>query len=241
MEPRKATDILLAIEAKLDTALAAIRAQDLNQKIMSNKLNELLAKIDSVEAAEQPVMAKPFVEAPIVTSTDPELSIKVEAEQLGFRRTSRPETYATPTLLNEVRKPAPPPPAEPVPPPVISRPPPPSEEEWKTISMPALPKMKSEEASSNIGKVAVEQRSVDKNGKAVFLANIEITDKETNKVESKTRTTSVGKWQAVLPPGIYNVKITKSESVSKQKIEVNQEITIDGNTSTQTLPLLMVK
>lgn len=240
MEPRKATDILLAIEAKLDHALAAIRAQDLNQKILSNKLNALLERLDSVDEKDQPVKAKPFVEAPVV-SPDPNLNIRVEAEQLGFRRTSRPETYASPAQLKEVARPAPPIPiAEtPTPPPV--RPPPPTEEEWKTISMPAIPKMKSEEASSNIGKVAVEQRVVDKNGKAIFLANIEITDTQTSKIESKTRTTSVGKWQAVLPPGIYNVKITKSESVSKQKIEVNQEITIDGNTSTQTLPLLMVK
>lgn len=244
MEPRKATDILLDIELKLDQILAIVRAQDLNTKVLSNKLNGVIAQLSNVGQATV-ANSTPTIEAaePVIQET---LNIKVEADPLGFRRTSRPETYATPTQLAQTSKPEPAMPtvAEVSVPPINqlgrSATPQPTEE-WQTISMPSLPRMQSEEPSANIGKISVEQRIVDKNGKAVFLANIEITNKQTNKLETKTRTTSAGKWQAVLPPGVYDVKISKSESLTKERIEMHQEVKVEGRSPTQTLPMIIAK
>jgi hypothetical protein len=121
------------------------------------------------------------------------------------------------------------------PPPVLPKPAP--ADDWKTISM---PNMQSEE-SGPAGKVAVSQRLVDKNNKVIFLASVEVINKATNEVALKTRTNSMGKWQAVLAPGIYTVNIAKSESMSKEKVQMNQEIRIDGKNSTQELPMVIAK
>lgn len=250
-EPRKATDILLAVEAMLTQVLGEVRAQNLNSKLMLNKMNALLAaKTENASAPEAHAAPAPklSVEADY-TFTPASESLPLEDSPLGFRRTSRPETFATEKQMAQVNKPVPPPPpkaAVPQPKPKaeeLSMPHPYAQEvdDWKTVSMPALPKMQSEEAGMNIGRVSVEQRVVDKNGKAIFLANVEIINKATNKPETKTRTTSTGKWQAVLPPGSYDVKITKSESMSKEKVEFRQEITVDSKNPTHQLPLVMAK
>lgn len=249
MEPRKATDILLMIEAGVNQILAEVRSLSLNNKINSNKLSEIIKYLQSDDPnlhftmKEDVGSKKPHFSIEEAEAPEPDLNIKMEADPLGFRRTSRPETYATPTQMAQVSKPtAPVPPVS-----VIQTKVPPraplqtSNDDWKNISMPNLPKIQAEEATSNINKVSVEQRVVDKGGKAIFLAFVEITNKLTNKIETKTRTTSSGKWQAVLPPGNYDIKIVKSESMSKEKLELNQEIQIDGRNPTQQLPMVIAK
>ncbi len=245
-EPRKATDILLSIETLLTQILGETRSKNLNDKLMLNKMGSLLSKLENAPAAmsaNQPAPAKLSVEADY-TFTPASESLPLEDEPLGFRRTSRPETYATEKQMSQVTKPpAPPQPVSILQSKDLAQPHPYQQpaEDWKTVSMPALPKMQSEEASMNIGRVSVEQRVVDKNGKAIFLANVEIINKQTNKPETKTRTTSTGKWQAVLPPGNYDVKITKSESMSKEKVELRQEIHVDSKNPTHQLPMVIAK
>jgi hypothetical protein len=101
-EPRKATDVLIELESKIDTLISLIKTQDLNFKIISNKLNEIM------EAAKKQSEAPKFTAAtPNTTPTfpppslDPERYVRVSAESAipstnapeGFRRTSRPETF----------------------------------------------------------------------------------------------------------------------------------------------------
>jgi len=45
-EPRKATDIILNLESKVDILLSIVRSQDLNIKILSNKLNSIIEKLE---------------------------------------------------------------------------------------------------------------------------------------------------------------------------------------------------
>lgn len=113
-EPRKATDVLLEIEAKLDALLKRLDASDLNIKVVSNKLNELmkgLEKIQSVppqqkitvEAVQAPVPNQAAVIFGQVPNVDPARAIPVTAESKlpmddtpqGFRRTSRMEGDGT--------------------------------------------------------------------------------------------------------------------------------------------------
>ncbi len=241
MEPRKATDILLEILTKLDQVLAFQRTQDLNVKIISNKLNTLIAELERTPDGTEFKM-NPTAEVPPLEFLP--LPLPLEQAPLGFRRTSRPETYTTEKERNQTSRPAPrveaadtgkrPAPPQ-TPQPALPKPAP--ADEWKTISM---PNMQSEEAGS-AGKVAVSQRIVDKNNKVIFLASVEIINKQTNELALKTRTNSMGKWQAVLPPGVYSVNIAKSESMSKEKVQMNQEIRIDGKNSTQELPMVIAK
>lgn len=112
MEPRKATDVLLDIETKVNALLDIVRSQDLVIKVLSNKLNDVMGKLEkqaqaapkfTVEAIQAPVIPPPmppgFTQIP---AGDPERNIPIAAESRlpetgspqGFRRNSRPETFA---------------------------------------------------------------------------------------------------------------------------------------------------
>lgn len=110
-EPRKATDVLLEIEAKLDNLLKRLDASDLNIKVVSNKLNELMKSLDKLQSTppQQKITVEAIKTAPTpnqaaaifgqVPVTDPSRAIPVTAESRlpvdetpqGFRRTSRME------------------------------------------------------------------------------------------------------------------------------------------------------
>jgi hypothetical protein len=49
-EPRKATDVLLDLESKMETMLDLIRNLDLTSKLNSNKLNDLAERLDRQDA-----------------------------------------------------------------------------------------------------------------------------------------------------------------------------------------------
>ena len=89
--------------------------------------------------------------------------------------------------------------------------------------------------------IPVSQRCVDKNGKSIFLANVEIIDMATSQTIFKTRTNATGKWFASLGIGAYRVTIRKMESVTKEKIEAVQDIQVDGSKSKLELPMLIIK
>jgi hypothetical protein len=252
MEPRKASEILLEIESKIDLLIKAIAAQNQSTITINNKLNKVIKTLSNVDfsaISDSENDIPEFVPPSNSAVPNPEFSfdpIPIETESIGFPRTSRPETYASQKQINQVNRKIKkveeiqvPTPAAPLPKtkrPVQGS----NDEEWRTVSSPALPTRQSEE-NANIGKVSVSQRVVDRNSKAIFLANVEILEKKSEKLEAKTRTTSDGKWQAVLPPGTYNVVIKKTESMSKQKVELTQEIVIDGRNPSVALPMVIAK
>jgi len=45
-EPRKASDIILSLEAKIDQMVALHRSLDMNIKLLSNKINEMMQTAD---------------------------------------------------------------------------------------------------------------------------------------------------------------------------------------------------
>ena len=110
MEPRKASDILLELEKKIDIMLNIIRTQDMNIKILSNKLNSLQEALGKVQAAPQKIVVEAISTAPPVVApsfqpfsnvsiehqipVSAEFNLPLEAEPQGFRRTSRPETFS---------------------------------------------------------------------------------------------------------------------------------------------------
>lgn len=267
-EPKKATDILLELVSKVEMLLGIIRAQDLNIKVLSNKLNDVLARLDKQQAAPprivvETVQTPPAPPMPLsftqLPAGEPDRTIPIIAESRlpqdsapqGFRRNSRPETYAD--KKTAVQPALPPPPV--VPRPANSVAPPPGREEGvalvppgafkkngpPTMMPPALPPEPSPVLPVASGQIPVVQRCVDKNGKAIFLADVEIVDATTEQPVFKTRTNGNGKWMAPLGVGSYRVLVYKRESLTKQRIEALQEIHVDGSKSKLELPMMIIR
>lgn len=209
-EPRKATDVLIEMESNVRQLLDIVRAQDLNIKVLSNKLNELMVRLDKQEAARPKITVEAIQNVPLpainfpaafpqLPAGEPERNIPVTADaQLpqesspqGYRRTSRPETFSP---EQEIKMPIQMPkmPASP-PNPNAMKPPPGRSAPEPTPMMPPgavtnrgqqLPPMQSPPLPTDPppgvpnthGQVPTQQRCVDKNGKSIFLADVQIID-----------------------------------------------------------------
>lgn len=275
-EPRKASEVLVELETKIDALLGTIQSMDLNIKILSNKLSEVMKSLDKQQASPSRIVVE-AVQAPSMPTApqavfgkmpgvDPERSIVVMADsklpevEAGFRRTSRPETFSgdgsylkragvpapheTPLGPgNRLMKPQPPPGRSgndiPEAPPLVPK--------NKAAQSPFLTTTKQEQPPTgmteinNNNVVPVEQRVVDRNGKTVFLADVEITDLDSGKQVSKSRTSGTGKWMAALPLGQYKVVIRKLESITREKIESVQTVVVDGSESPLKLKMVIIK
>ncbi len=247
-EPRKATDIILNLESKVDILLSIVRSQDLNIKILSNKLNSIIEKLEQeapkskfiVEAVQNTTTETLFgfnnipVEEEKSIEVDPDFTVKLDNSPQGFRRVSRPETFSADINKKD-------------------------ESSIFPMQLPNMPQGRSEQDAQIIvntnlkqekkvnkkepssGSVPVMQRIVDKNGKSVFLADVEIIDVSSGEQASKTRTNGTGKWMATLSPGDYKVIIRKRESLTKEKIEVIQDVRVDGTQSPFDLQTMIIK
>jgi hypothetical protein len=285
-ETRKATDVLLELESKVGILLDIVRAQDLNIKVLSNKLNDVMSQlkrqqagppritVETVQTAVAPPMPAGFTQMP---PGDPERNIPIQADlrlpqtgsPQGFRRTSRPETFVGQKVIegdsaylnrpgmDEVRMPVqmpqmPPGRQAPTAPPQMpqGRQAPPGRAEAMAREPqdsqqmePGLPPMDELAPPMVQGQIPTMQRIVDKNGKSIFLADVEITDLSTSQLIFKTRTNGTGKWMASLGIGAYRVVISKraSSTANKEKLEATQDIQVDGSKKPLELPMLIIK
>jgi hypothetical protein len=233
-EPRKASDVLLELENKVDALLGIVRTQDLNLKLISNKLAELMnfyqkpsaptVKIEAVNTSNVPASFQQPAQSEKNINISSEFNLPLDESPKGFRRTSRPETYAG----DEVRP---------------NKPETPVVHKVPKINVPAkVTSTKTEEVPVAIGNVVpVVQRVVDKNGKSVFLADVEIINLETNQTIHKVRTNGAGKWMSSLNVGSYRTILRKRDSVTKDKLEIIQDIQVDGTMSPLELKVLIMK
>jgi len=273
---RTASEILLALEAKIDQLTSMVSAQDLNLRILSNKLNLLMEQMKKAPPQAEPtftasadggkmpaVLLQNRVPPPnhhMISGVVNSLPMQENPQAQAIRRNSRQEApmgrQQTPAISQKIKiqDPAPPDmsmfkqqlqskaapqsalPPSPTMEPVFPTPPQPA---------PELPQFTQFEESTPVqgessgNKVVVTQRVLDKAGKSVFLADVEIFD-EDNNVVFKNRTNGVGKWQASLPLGNYKVRISKRESVTKSKFEKIQQISVNGKTPQLNLEQLIV-
>lgn len=261
-EPRKATDVLLQMESKLNIALEIIRNQDLNIKILSNKINSVLAILEKQSTSKivvetvntiptSPMLipkAGPLSEREVAISAESHLP--VENSPQGFRRTSRPETFtgddvylgqqATkyPTQLPKTPMTGAntPPPGRSVGEAII---PDKASKKLDVSTVPSNPQPIKQNVINNA--IPVSQRVVNSHGKSLFLADVEILDLTSMQTVVKTRTNGTGKWSASLGMGSYRVFIRKLDSGTKERLEVKQDITIDGSQSPLELQAVIVK
>ena len=86
-------------------------------------------------------------------------------------------------------------------------------------------------------KLPVVQKIQDTNGKDIFMANIVIAMPDGTQVFS-TKTNAMGKWQAQLQPGTYQMRIGKTENSTGKRIDITTPIIIpdaDGAVELKTL------
>ena len=269
-EQRKATDVLLDLEGKINTLLDMVRGLDLNLKILSNKQNDIISQLNkqpsriTVETVQTPHPQAANVPAGFtqVPGGDPARNIPILANSSlpqdnapqGFRRTSRPETYANvkaepdQSILMPVQLPpgaqrqAIPDKAEVVIPPAVV-----SMGKKKAAKQAKQEEVSFPEADLTIppptgqGQIPVSQRCVDRNGKSIFLASVEVMDIETGQEIFKTRTSATGKWAAPLSIGNYRVYIRKAGSSIKDKLESVQDVRVDGSRTPMELPMVIIK
>jgi hypothetical protein len=258
-EPRKATDVLLDLESKIETLLQVVRSQDLNIKLLSNKLNLVMEKIEKQPPAAPKIMVEAVNSLPTPTFSEvPEpaveqknipvssdFNIPTDNTPQGFRRTSRPETFSGDNVYlksggdSTTRFPMQLPklPADRV----ANKPAEVVVTAQEINEKPAPEAKKASKQNEVTGSVPVVQRIVDKNGKSIFLAEVEVLDLSTTEPVFKTRTNGTGKWMASLPVGSYKVIIRKRESVSKEKLEAEQDIHIDGTQSPLELQTMIIR
>jgi hypothetical protein len=112
----------------------------------------------------------------------------------------------------------------------------------RTSRQPEAPPADAPMAASQPGekKIPVIQRVTDHSGKDLFMADVRVMN-EGKEIVAKVKTNSVGKWQALMAPGKYDVHILKTDTATKTKIEAMQTITVPNNTGTFTLPIAVIK
>lgn len=243
-EPRKATDVLLSIEEKLEKLIGLLVIKDLNDKIMSNKLNNLLESLSKTSSS--PTFTAEAVDTDskvIKIQADDTLPISKTPSTNGFSRTSRPETFAgDQSYLNKLpikdsvkRMPIQVPKGDHV---EIVVP-----QEAVDLNKPSEPKINITNTTNrnNSNTISVIQRIVDKNGKSVFLAEIDIINPKTLEVVQKLKTNGAGKWMTSLPVGEYTVMVKKRDPISKEKVEITQSIKIDGAVNPLDLSVMIIK
>jgi len=224
-EPRKASNILLSLEEKVNTLIKIVSVYDMNTKIILNRVNKVYAYIEMLEremvendapkhltAASQLGEPEPVNEELVETSA--EHVITMTDKPMGHRRTPRAETYVSEVL-----------PAVPVP---------------VSAQEPEVRHAKAD----NERKVPVTQRVTwqDASGtvKDLFMAEVSIFNDQKELV-TKTKTNAAGKWQAYIKPGMYSVNVSKTDTATKKKLEALQDIHVEDSKTTVVIPTAIVK
>lgn len=241
-EPRKASDILLELESKIDQVLSIMQTQDLNIKILSNKLNTAL---DLLAKTQSKITVEAVNTAPVYRNAEPsdraipifaDNNLMVDNKPQNGRRTSRevgPESNAEEFVKFPVQIPNMP-----------------VKHVDKDVADIIVPKQtfKKQIAKEPVVKediahnfIPVSQRVVNGAGKSLFMAEVEIIDANSMNQVFKGRTSSNGKWSAALAVGDYRVFVRKLDSISKEKIECKQDFSIDGFKTPFELTSIVIK
>src|SRR5690606_20745877 len=246
-ETRTASDVLLSIEKDIKAILKAQASNDFNIKILSNKLNKLILKLDAIEKEPKPKPASPIFAEAVDTSSkviknskvsspesvfvDTNDNVEIADPQNSHRRTSRHQTYtgSNSYKIKEV-------PQQPIQVPsgsgtqIVS---PKQDDEFviKDVTSTRTPARVRVENKDNDDFIAVNpeatvpvvQRVVDVNGKSIFMGSVKLLSLPDLNLVHKTRTTGSGKWTATIKPGKYRVIISKRDDLTKEFIDYTND------------------
>ena len=242
-DPRKATDVLLELETKQNTLIAEISNIKFNITLISNKLTEIITVLGKQQEVApkftvEAVNKSPFRPNVSLTPSDPERNIPIFADPSvvmpappdgALRRTSREETTSAQAKKQSAPQQE-----------VVF-----TDHPEATFPSAAFNKTQPREsvpvANQEIKKMPVMQRCLDKNNKAIFLADVEIVDLNNGQTIHTTRTNGAGKWQASLPAGRYKIRVKKPGRGDEAKAESQQTVKIEDSSKPLNLPDIMVK
>ncbi len=220
VQQRKASDILLALEAKVETLMKLVYNQDMLLKLIADRTNKMYTYIDELQKEYKESKNQKLEdnnedqEDPRIINISNDHQITEAKERVGQ---SRIVPRAGPNVV-------------PVPQPAILAIP--------NQQLPPNPQQAQQTTGSD-KKVPVVQRVSDHTGKDIFMCQVLILDESGNEI-TKTKTNAVGKWQAMLKPAPYTIKITKTDTATKKMLETTQKITIQSSNSTITLPVVIM-
>lgn len=224
---RKASEIIVDLEVKVDKMLGLIQSLEYNIRLLSNKVSLLEEKLEKSNPIPKFSIEQANVkDTPTETYFSPEEYLKVDEAPTGFRRTSRPETFSNVPFMQQ---------------PQPTKKPPSTAEILVKNQEPTPPNVEVNTQKMYQNTIPTIQRVVDRNGKSVFLADVEILDTNTNNLVLKTKTNGTGKWMASLPIGDFKVILKKRNPISKEKEEVVQPLHVDGSKSPLELQTLIFK
>jgi len=243
-DSRKATDVLLSIEQKLEKLIELLQNNNLSDKILSNKLNTVISSL-SEKKNSSPIFTAEAVNISVPSTVpvvaEEALHINDTPASNGFSRTSRSETFAGDNSYfkkidkkeKSTKMPIQIPKGDYVEVIVPTQ----TNEVQQTKVVTSTPATKLN--TSNV--VSVVQRVVDKNGKSLFLADVEIINKDDLQVIQKLKTNATGKWMCSLPIGQYSVLIKKRDHITKQIVEIGQNLEVNGSSNPLELPMAIIK
>jgi hypothetical protein len=96
-QPRKASDIIVALEDKVNTLLQSMSVYNLNQKLILDRVNRIYNYIAELEAQAAQTAPPPQPTDKDIVQSSAEHVITVAESPTGVRRTARSEAYTTPT------------------------------------------------------------------------------------------------------------------------------------------------
>lgn len=196
-ETRKASDVLVSLEEKIVLLIKTVSANDLNNKLILDRLNKLLIQSSKNNITALEVENKPVESNKIITPLTPIVEVSDKPVKPRKQFTMQPIEEVAPVK---------------------------------------------DKKDKSISKIPVGQRVTDNNGKDLFMADVIITDLDTNEVVTKVKTNAVGKWQAYLSVGKYSVFVSKIvDPNTLHKIESMQEIEITPQAKSLQLPVIIIK
>lgn len=208
MSDKKISDIIAELELKIDNLLGYVKNIDFTNKLILSKLSKL-------EENKSSVILSNSTEK-YVHKVDPAINL-IDAQ--GLPDLNKPVYFKDGAELifknaddelvsfKDADEPAP----EPLPLP--------------PLPIDVEPQSKKTRKS---GKVTVEQSISYPDGTKAVLVNVEIYT-ASNVLVKKTRTTSIGKWSALLDPGKYFVRLTKAPVNGKPSINKQFEVDVVSN------------
>lgn len=221
-EERKATDILLSIEADVKEILGYVRNGDLKDKIILERLR-LLTEASTVQGPKPDQFGYTWKED---THTGEPFAVR-EQPKTPPVAPAKPSMFESTPLKDKIRK---------------------AMEEasnaqddiqFTDLSAETTQsgKRRGTRVQTNAEKqISVQQRIVDSESKNIFMAKVEIFD-ESNTPVKQTKTNQAGKWFAQLLPGQYQVVLSKAGTATKPAISITYDVEItdqDSNCELQT-------
>lgn len=196
-ETRTTSEIVVALEEKINTIMKIISVYDMNSKLTLDRVNKIYAYIEKIQAEDASEMQTNTPPQTVKISQDRVIPVSETPTDRG--RVSRTETFVPPPQTEQAPKP-----------------------------------------KSSDRKIPIMQRVVDDNNKDIFLVDVTIMNDMGEQV-GKAKTNATGKWQAHLKPGSYSIHMAKTDTASKKKFEMVQEINIPDADTTVMLPQVTMR